>query len=261
MRVFSQPILSGRTALITGVSRRRGIGLAIARRLTELGTDLFIHSWSPHDREQPWGSDADPDDIAHELRSGGRRIEHLALDFADPSSPARLMTAATSAFGHVDVLILNHARSSSESVDELTADELDLSFQVNCRATLLLIKEWAAQHNGSEGGRVIILIAGQHLGPMSSEIPHALSKGALHQITQTLASHLAPLGITVNSVNPGPTDTGWADKRRHSAVLERMPFGRWGQPEDAARLIGWLATDEAQWVTGQVINSEGGFDR
>jgi len=261
MRVSSQPILSGRTALITGVSRRRGIGLAIARRLSELGANLFIHSWAAHDREQPWGSDVDPDDITHELRSGGRRIEHLALDFADPASPARLMTAAMGAFGHVDVLILNHARSSSQSIDELTADELDLSFQVNCRATLLLIKEWVAHHDGTEGGRVVLLISGQHLGPMPSEIPYALSKGALHQVTQTLASHLAPLRITVNSVNPGPTDTGWADSRTHSAVLERMPLGRWGQPEDAARLVGWLATDEAQWVTGQVINSEGGFNR
>ena len=84
-----------------------------------------------------------------------------------------------------------------------------------------------------------------------------VSKGALHQATATLSAHLIPRGITVNAVNPGPTDTGWdvGDPAGH------MPLGRWGTPEDAARLVGWLCTDDAAWITGQVIDSEGGFVR
>ena len=93
---------------------------------------------------------------------------------------------------------------------------------------------------------------------MSREVAYAVSKGALQQATLTLADELADRGITVNAVNPGPTETGWigdADPDR------AMPFGRWGEPDDAARLIAWLCSDDARWITGQTINSEGGFRR
>jgi 3-oxoacyl-[acyl-carrier protein] reductase len=94
---------------------------------------------------------------------------------------------------------------------------------------------------------------------MSGEVAYAVSKGALHQATATLAEELALRGITVNAVNPGPTDTGWglADQDPGRA----MPFGRWGEPDDAARLVAWLCSDDARWITGQVIDSEGGFRR
>ena len=86
---------------------------------------------------------------------------------------------------------------------------------------------------------------------MPGELAYAASKGALHQLTASLAAHLAPRGITVNTVNPGATDTGYATEALYQAVIDREPLGRWGRPEDAARLIGWLAADEARWVTGQ----------
>jgi 3-oxoacyl-[acyl-carrier protein] reductase len=96
---------------------------------------------------------------------------------------------------------------------------------------------------------------------MSQEIAYAVSKGAIHQATASLADDLAGRGITVNTVNPGPTDTGWPTPQVHAEVLEQMPRGRWGTPDDAARLIAWLCSDDAAWITGQVINSEGGFRR
>jgi 3-oxoacyl-[acyl-carrier protein] reductase len=105
---------------------------------------------------------------------------------------------------------------------------------------------------------VVVLTSGQHLGGMPGEVAYAVSKGAVQQATATLAGELMPRGITVNCVNPGPTDTGWLtdiDPR------EVMPLGRWGEPDDAARLIAWLCTDDARWITGQTVNSEGGFAR
>ena len=93
---------------------------------------------------------------------------------------------------------------------------------------------------------------------MPREIAYAASKGAIHQVTATLAEALIERGITVNSVNPGPTDTGWLEGRDPGLG---MPLGRWGQPEDAARLIAWLCSEDAGWITGQVIDSEGGFRR
>jgi 3-oxoacyl-[acyl-carrier protein] reductase len=105
------------------------------------------------------------------------------------------------------------------------------------------------------------MTSGQDLGPMPDEVAYATSKGALASITRTLADHLAGRGITLNTVNPGPVDTGYAPPDVHEAVRERFPDGRWGTPDDTARLIAWLATDDASWITGQVINSEGGFRR
>jgi 3-oxoacyl-[acyl-carrier protein] reductase len=96
---------------------------------------------------------------------------------------------------------------------------------------------------------------------MPDELAYATSKGALVAITSTLADTLADRGITVNTVNPGPTDTGYATEAAHERVARRFPAGRWGAPDDVARLVAWLCTDEAAWITGQVINSEGGFRR
>jgi 3-oxoacyl-[acyl-carrier protein] reductase len=249
--------LEGRVAIVTGVSRRSGIGAAIARRLAERGARLLIHSWVAHDAEQPWRADeGGVPRILDELRAS-TSTEHIDADLVDPLAPGRIVDAARAAFGHVDILVSNHARSSRQDLEHLTADELDASFAINSRATLLLIRDFAAQHERPDGGRIVMMISGQHLGPMPDELPYIASKGVLHQLTQSLAAHLAPRGITVNTVNPGATDTGWANDDVIREVLAASPQGRWGQPDDAARLIAWLASDDARWVTGQIINSTG----
>jgi 3-oxoacyl-[acyl-carrier protein] reductase len=96
---------------------------------------------------------------------------------------------------------------------------------------------------------------------MTDEVAYAASKGALASITRTLADYLADRGITVNTVNPGPVDTGYATPEGYEIVRRHSPQGRWGTPDDPARLIAWLVTDEAAWITGQVISTEGGFRR
>src|SRR5712691_185391 len=234
-----------RNALVTGVSRRAGIGFAIARRLEEAGAEVFTQGWTPHDAAQPWGAD---ETVAPSLEA----------DFADPLAPARVVAAARAALGPLDVLVVNHARSGLGRLDELTAEHLDAFLHENVRASLLLVKEFAAQFEGDQG-RVVLITSGAHIAPMAREVAYAVSKGALAIATATLAEELAASGVTVNCVNPGPTDTGWG-----LAELDpkpRMPFGRWGEPDDAARLVAWLCGDDARWITGQVINSEGGFRR
>lgn len=251
--------LSGRVVLVTGASRRIAIGAAIARRMVADGASVLLHSWSPHDAEQPWGADeGGPEALVEELRAAGAQVEHVAADFSDADAPARVVDAARQAFGRLDVVIANHARSSQQALEQLTADEIDLSYAVNTRATLLLVKAFAAQHDGRPGGRVVLFTSGQYHGAMPDELPYIASKGALHQVTRSLAAHLMPRGVTVNCVDPGPNDTGYADAELRARVAAHIPGGRWSTPVDAARLVAWLVSDEADWVTGQVIASDGG---
>ena len=247
--------LDGRNALVTGVSRRAGIGHAIARRLLDAGASVFIQGWTPHDAAQRWGAEpGGTEGVARELG-----LPFAEEDFEDAHSPERVVAAATDALGPLDLLVVNHARSGHGGLPALTAEELDGFLHVNVRASLLLVREFARLHGGSRpGGRIVLLTSGQHRAPMAREIAYAVSKGALQQATLTLADELAALGITVNTVNPGPTETGWGLATQEPSS---MPFGRWGEPDDAARLIVWLCSDDARWITGQTIDSEGGFRR
>ena len=247
--------LDQRTAVVTGVSRRNGIGFATSRRLSNAGAAVFVHSWVHADE---FSSPAELAATVAELRGEGS-IEHVEADFADPEQPALVIAAAREAFGHLDILVVNHTRSVHVSLSELTSDEIDAHLHVNVRAPLLLVKEFADQHDGRPGGRIVLFTSGQHLAPMRNEVPYAVSKGAIHQVTMTLSEELIERGITVNTVNPGPTDTGWAIKDLDP--FPAMPLRRWGQPDDAARLVTWLCTDDGAWITGQVIGSEGGFRR
>jgi 3-oxoacyl-[acyl-carrier protein] reductase len=219
--------LSGRVVLVTGASRGVAIGAAIARRVAADGAAVLVHSWPPHDAEQPWGADPQgAEALVEELRREDGRAEHVAADLADPQAPGRLLDSARRAFGHVDVLVVNHARSSAQPLEELTAAEIDLSFAVNTRASLLLVQAFAAQHDGRTGGRVVLFTSGQYHGAMPGELPYVASKAALHELTPSLAVHLMPRGITVNCIDPGPNDTGWADEATRAAVTARNPGRR-----------------------------------
>ena len=249
--------LAGRVALVTGASRGAAIGAALVRRLAADGAAVLVHSWSPADGERadPGGADA----LVEELRAAGGQLLHLSADLADPESPARLVSAARQAFGRLDIVVANHARSTRQSLEELTAAEVDLSYAVNTRATLLLVQEFAAHLTPGPGGRVVLFTSGQYHGVMPGELPYIAAKAALRELTPTLAAHLMPRGITVNCVNPGPNNTGYADAAAWDWVAGRNPGGRASTPQDTARLVGWLVSDEADWVTGQVIASDGGW--
>ena len=118
--------LRGRVALVTGVSRRKGIGFAIARELSELGADMFLHSFAAYDAAQPWGADpGGATSLVNELRQSGRQVEQVDAELEAPDAPESLVRSATTAFGHIDILIVNHAYATLGCLEELTADQID----------------------------------------------------------------------------------------------------------------------------------------
>jgi 3-oxoacyl-[acyl-carrier protein] reductase len=249
-----------RVALVTGASRRCAIGAAIARRLVADGLRVLVHSYEPADVEMYGRADeGGARALVDELTAAGGECAHASIDLADPEAPAALAAAARERFGTLDVLVANHARSTDMDLEQLTAAELDLTFAVNTRATLLLVRELAHGRPDGPGGRVVLFTSGQYHGAMAGELPYIASKGALHQLTPTLGASLIGRGITVNCIDPGPTDTGYADPDRRREVAAAAPAGRWGKPEDAARLAAWLVSEDASWISGQVIASDGGW--
>ncbi|MGW0436392.1 SDR family oxidoreductase [Micromonospora sp. NPDC003197] len=286
--------LLGKTALVTGVSRRRGIGYGIAAHLAELGASIFVQHYAPHDRNQPWG-----EDDLDRVRAGIVARQHpdaafgdRSVDLADAGAITPLVEAAYGLTGRLDILVCNHARSGGDgALADMTADLLDGHWQVNTRSTILLTKAFAdrfgdtnsriaarqptrpGERAGAAGsvdehatGRVFWMTSGQQDGPMPGEVAYAASKAALAGLTATVASELLARGIILNTVNPGPVNTGYLDPEAADRPLDELlatiratPFGRFGEPADPARLIGWLATDAGRWIVGQVITSDGGF--
>lgn len=239
--------------VVTGAGRGAGIGFAIARRLLGDGARVLLHSFDPPE---------EVDASLAELGGVSDRLQHTAADLGDPTTPRRLLKHAVETFGAVDALVVNHAHSSTQTVETVTAEELDRAWAVNARAAALLAQAFAALHDDRRGhGRIVFLVSGQHLGPMPGELPYVLSKGAVQQGVSTLADELAGRGITVNALNPGPVDSGWPTDEQRERLRAAFPSGRMGTPEDIAPVVSWLVSPDSAWVTGQTIDAEGGFRR
>ncbi len=250
--------LAGRIAVVTGASRRAGIGAAICRALAAQGADIFFIHWQSFDRTQPHGEDPDgPVALLDELRAYGVRAESMEVDLSTPDAPAHVLDTVVARLGMPAILVNNAAYSQHDGYERLDADTLDRHYAVNVRAMALLSVEFARRYPGGPGGRIINLSSGQGLGAMPDELAYAATKGAVEAFTLSLSSAVAAKGITVNAIDPGGTDTGWMTDEFKAAVLSSMRMGRIGRPEDAARLAVFLASDAGEWITGQTIHSRG----
>jgi 3-oxoacyl-[acyl-carrier protein] reductase len=227
-------------ALVTGAGNPRGIGAACVRALAERGATVAFTVLV--DEPVPADLPGTP----------------FTTDLSEAIAPGLLFDAVTERIGHPTVLVNNAAHSTRDGFEALDAATIDLHHAVNVRAPMLLS---VALARAGRPGRIVNLISGQFLGAMVGELAYTASKGALEAFTVQLAAEVAHLGITVNAVGPGPNDTGWIDDDLRAELLPRFPMGRLGRPEDAAAVVAWLCSDEAGWVTGQVIHAEGGFRR
>lgn len=180
----------------------------------------------------------------------GTDVDHA--DLADPAAPARVFDE----LGPAIALVTCHACSEPGGLLETDAAQLDRHLAVNARATVLLMAEFARGFDGEPGtGRIVNFTSNL---PLAGEIAYAASKGAIDWATVVAAVELAPLGITVNAVDPGPTDTGWMTPELKERAATVSLLGRVGQPGDAAELVAFLCSPSAGWITGQVIRSDGG---
>lgn len=251
-----------KVALVTGVSRLKGIGRAICCELAKNGFDIFFTYWTDYDNQMAWKvNENEPDMIQQEIISLGVKCEKLELDLSTENAIEKIFSSIKDKMGKPLVLINNATYSTQTSIDSLTAKELDKHYEVNLKATTLLTLEFIKQFDFNKNGRIINLTSGQSLGQMPNEIAYAITKGAIETLTTTLSQEIASKGITINAVNPGPNDTGWMDEKMKKELLNQFPMHRIGKPKDTAKLIGFLASENAEWITGQIIHSEGGFKR
>ncbi|MBU9675083.1 SDR family oxidoreductase [Planococcus sp. CP5-4] len=242
-------------ALVTGVSNHTGIGAAVCQKLAQQETDIFFTHWQ--------AAPDFPERFRSEIIDIGVRCEFLEVDLAQRDAEAAILTHVKSAIGFPNILINNAAHSIDSNYMDLSGKILDDHYMVNMRATFLLSTEFAKgfQQTGLNDGRIINLTSGQEQGPMPGNLAYAATKGAISAFTSSLSAEVPELGITVNAVNPGPTDTNWMDDDIRDYLRPKFGLGRIGKPEDAANLIAFLASEEGGWITGQVIHSEGGFLR
>jgi 3-oxoacyl-[acyl-carrier protein] reductase len=244
--------LAGRLAVVTGADRPDGIGAGICRELAHAGADV---AFTVRPRA------AQSDGLAEELPALGVRAERFAIDLAAPDAAPRLLDDVCERLGTPRILVNNAAHSVRASFQTLDAAALDAHYAINVRTSALLCAELARRLGHDRAGRIVNLVSGQSLGPMPGELAYVASKGALEAFSVSLAGELAERGITVNAVNPGVTDTGWMTPEERVELLPRHPLGRFGLPQDVARLVAFLAGDDGGWITGQVLHSEGGFRR
>lgn len=236
-------------ALVTGASRRAGIAAAVVEVLRRDGWSIATTGWRAYDASEPWG--AQPGE-AEEI-GGGAFVE---VDLADPRAPAEVLAAAEAVVGPLTALVVVHAESRLGGILETHTDDFDRHLAVNARSVLLLTAEFARRFRGEAGsGRVVAFTS----GAVHGEVAYGASKAALERIVVAAAAELGRLGITVNAIDPGPTDTGWISPELRERFEQGTPLGRAGRPEDAAELVAFLCSPRGGWITGQVITSDGGW--
>ena len=240
-----------RVALVTGASR--GIGAAIAKQLAARGLAVSVHF--NKNREAA-------DAVVRSIEASHGTAYAFAADLGDPAAAADLVKRTLDRFGRLDVLINNAAHIEPEVVTELTQEAIERQLTCNITSALLLIK--AATAFLPKHGVVINMSSINATKPVPGAVVYSASKAAIEAITKGLAAELAPRGIRVNAVAPGATDTEGlrrvAGESIDSIAAEHTLYGRrLGTPEDIARIVVFLVSDDGGWITGQTINASGGL--
>lgn len=240
--------LAGQVALVTGASR--GIGAAIARRLAADGAAVAVNYRTGR---------AQADAVVAAIEAAGGRAVALGADVADPAELARLFDATERHLGRVDVLVNNAGILRPTPIGGTEPATLDALFAVNVRAPWLATQEFVRRRGDARGGRVIHIGSGAGHRAFPGHAGYSASKAALEGMTRSMAAELGSRGITVNTVAPGTTETDMLPPSLAKVVVPMTALGRLGRPEDIAGVIAFLASEAGGWITGTVLDANGGL--
>ncbi len=282
------PQLEGKVVFITGANH--GIGAATVRAFAHQGARVFITYYREPTAHTPQelaaarqaGQGGEPlyramqqqtaDALVNEITAAGGSAVAEEADLSDPGAIPLLFDHCEAALGPVDVLVNNHTYCVMETFDParvtaqgfaisfVSAPEIDAHFAVNARAYALLMGEYVQRYlaRGATWGRIINLSTdAAHAHTLN--VSYAASKHAIESYSRSAAAELGRYGITVNIVAPGPIQTGYITPRGMEEIAAGTPLGRVGRPEDVADVILFLASEQAHWLTGQLLYVGGGW--
>ena len=238
--------LSGKTALVTGASR--GLGRASARKLAQAGAQVLVHFSSGTEQAER---------VVAEIRKGGGRADSVGVDLAAAEGPHKLAKRTREIIGdRLDILIANAGVSKAATIEDTTVEDFDRLFAVNVRAPFFLVQQLLPiLHEGSCIVLLSSLGARAAVGALSA---YSATKGAI----DTLVNVLGARGIRVNAVAPGVVETDMSNftktENGRNFALGMQALKRIAQPDDIGGVVAFLASEEASWVTGDIIHVDGG---
>ncbi|GGH30893.1 3-ketoacyl-ACP reductase [Dyadobacter endophyticus] len=240
--------LENKVALVTGASR--GIGAAVAFHLARAGAKIIVNYTS--------GVEAAQQTVAA-IEAGGGEAIALQADVANPAQVKDMFDAAITRFGQIDVLVNNAGIMITKLLKDTTDEDFTRQFEVNVRGTFNTLREAATRL--ADGGSIINFSSTTTRVMMPTYATYVATKGAVEQLTRVFAKEVGARGINVNAVLPGPTNTELFTKGKPQEVIDRLAslnaFNRLGEPEDIAKTVAFLASDDAKWISGQSIGLNG----
>ncbi len=242
---------SGKTVIVTGGAR--GIGLACVEAFAAEGASVLL---ADIDREA--GEAA-----AVRLGAEGRTVRAVCADVSRAADARALVQTALDWTGRLDVLVNNAGILKAGDILELAEEDLDAVLAVNLKGAFLVGQAAARVMVGRGGGAIVNMGSVNGLLAIPSQLAYVVSKGGLHQLTRAMALALADKGVRVNAIGPGSIATDllrqvMADEAARRRILSRTPMGRLGEPAEVARLALFLASEEASYITGQIVYIDGG---
>lgn len=240
--------LTEKVILVTGASR--GIGAAVAKALAEEGAKVIIN--------YAGGKDA-AEQTANDIRKKGGNAIALQADVSNAAEVATMFDAAIAHYGHVDVLVNNAGIMITKLLKDTTDEDFTRQFDINVRGTFNTMREAATRL--ADNGSVINFSSSNNRIMLPTYSTYAATKAAVEQLTRVFAKEVGARGINVNSVSPGPTNTELFTNGKSQEVINRLAslsaFNRIGEPDDIAKVIVFLASDDAKWISAQNIGING----